>query len=645
MRNSTMESKKKLRWFSIIFFASTFIALWLEMVPRFRRRSYALLPIAIILIIYNLVNMFGGWDRFRRVLVSFRGTCTCIIILIGMAACCIPINEIDHYLPPDRQPFQNYRWLLVSCYGILASFSLLNSLLLIDNQKLSGLIKRCSALWRLRQPYFLGLCVLWMFLITNLFSFTVFEHIPHIQDEIAQLFQAKIFLQGSLTAPLPPIPEFFSYHYDNIILKDRWYSQYPPGHPALLALGLFLGAPWIVNPLFAALSIIVLYKSAVLLYGEREARLSSLLFCISPFVLFMSSSYMNHVTTLFFIMLCGYSLLRVFLKGNVLWSMCAGFSLGMIGNIRPGDGFVFSIYYGMIFFVFSCSRRMFKPFIYFGAAAVVMFGVLLWYNYATNGNPFLFGFNVRWGPQHTLGFTKTPPIDRPVFTWGRAIVHALSNSISLNQNLFEWPLPSLLPSIIFFAPYLFKKTLKEYLLLCGLIAAPIFYFFFFFQDLCLGPRFYYPTVPFIVILTARFVFQIITKIIHNYSYHAQRVKQAFVMLFIFYVCFAGFLRMPKLYRFYSNGYWEIDNKLMKKVEALGIKNALIFQKAYGIKGNSLGAGFLHNSPSLNDSVVFARDLGERNKELAAFFPGRSYYLASRDEKDDVVIEQISFDKQ
>jgi len=77
---------------------------------------------------------------------------------------------------------------------------------------------------------------------------------------------------------------------------------------------------------------------------------------------------------------------------------------------------------------------------------------------------------------------------------------------------------------------------------------------------------------------------------------------------------------------------------MKKVQELGINNALIFQKSYGYKGNALGSGFLYNSPGLQDPVVFARDFGERNHELLPFFPGRSCYLAARDEKGNTMIE-------
>ena len=147
-----------------------------------------------------------------------------------------------------------------------------------------------------------------MFVAANFISWKVFDHIPHVSDEIAQLFQAKIFAHGMLTAPLPPIIDFFRYHYDNMIFTTRWYSQYPPGHPFFLMLGLLAKVPWLINPLFASLSVILLYKNALLYYGEKEAKLSVILFCVSPFVLFMSASFMNHVSTLFFLLLFLYTL-------------------------------------------------------------------------------------------------------------------------------------------------------------------------------------------------------------------------------------------------------------------------------------------------------------------------------------------------
>ena len=72
---------------------------------------------------------------------------------------------------------------------------------------------------------------------------------------------------------------------------------------------------------------------------------------------------------------------------------------------------------------------------------------------------------------------------------------------------------------------------------------------------------------------------------------------------------------------------------MRKVKEMGIDNALIFQKSYKYMDNDLGCGFLHNVPGLNSPVIFARDLGERNRELAAFFPDRRLYVASRTHRE------------
>ena len=277
----------------------------------------------------------------------------------------------------------------------------------------------------------------------------------------------------------------------------------------------------------------------------------------------------------------------------------------------------------------------------FVAAVFLMIALLLTYNYATNGDPLFLATKFAGEQEHTIGFSNSSIMDSPPHTPLRGVIHTLSNSIALNQNLFEWPFPSLIPLFIFWMPFIIKKSGKDYLLLCGLLAAPIFYFFYYYQDLCLGPRLYYICLPFILVLTARAFFHIIQGIAVLRHSSEMHIKNAFIALLFLSVVFAGVFRIPKLYRFYSDSFWYVDNKLMKKVQELGINNALIFQKSYGYKGNALGSGFLYNSPNLQDPVVFARDLGERNYDLIPFFPGRKYYLAARDETGNIIIEPFS----
>jgi len=86
-------------------------------------------------------------------------------------------------------------------------------------------------------------------------AYAVLEGIPHVSDEIAYLFQARIFLSGRLCLQPPSLPNLFQLQ--NIILDStHWCAKYPPGWPLILVPGVFMGAPALVNPILLALSII-----------------------------------------------------------------------------------------------------------------------------------------------------------------------------------------------------------------------------------------------------------------------------------------------------------------------------------------------------------------------------------------------------
>ncbi|MGH7542215.1 MAG: hypothetical protein ACRELC_14570, partial [Gemmatimonadota bacterium] len=89
----------------------------------------------------------------------------------------------------------------------------------------------------------IGLAVLAGILL--LVAFVAFARRPLLIDSMIQLFQAKMFAGGAASAPAPPLEAFFVAQH-MMIDEGRWYSQYPPGHPAALALGVWLGAPWLV---------------------------------------------------------------------------------------------------------------------------------------------------------------------------------------------------------------------------------------------------------------------------------------------------------------------------------------------------------------------------------------------------------------
>ena len=152
-----------------------------------------------------------------------------------------------------------------------------------------------DALWRggsrlvtrIPRRVFLGGVALFAFCAAAIFSVICFGRQPHNADEVAQLFHARILLSGRLSLPPDPNPEFFGM--DNMIERGRWYSQFPVGGPAILAIGVAMHAAWLLNPVLLALSILSLYGFTRRAYDEGTARASALLLALSPFALFVSA--------------------------------------------------------------------------------------------------------------------------------------------------------------------------------------------------------------------------------------------------------------------------------------------------------------------------------------------------------------------
>ena len=118
------------------------------------------------------------------------------------------------------------------------------------------------------------------------------EHVPRIHDDVAQLFQARLFAHGRLFASSPPVPQFFDMM--PMINDGKWYSQYPPGHPVMLMLGVLIHAPWLINPLLGALTVVVTYFLGKEVYDEPVARLGALLLAFSPYLALTSGQFINH---------------------------------------------------------------------------------------------------------------------------------------------------------------------------------------------------------------------------------------------------------------------------------------------------------------------------------------------------------------
>jgi hypothetical protein len=239
-------------------------------------------------------------------------------------------------------------------------------------------------------------------------SVDVLERLPHVQDSLTYLFQARTLASGELTAPAPPLAgpeETPHFRQEFLLARDgRWFGKYPPGYPAVLALGVAAGGHWLVKPLQAALTVPAIYALARQLYEPRARRntddgpqttdhgqstpnvgllrqttnhqppttnlntdplntdlLTTVLLSASPFFLVMSGSLMAHPAELFWTTLFMLAWSRALRRGRARWALLAGAALGLLFLTRQITAVVVGLSFGGGLLAVALWRRRFSP--------------------------------------------------------------------------------------------------------------------------------------------------------------------------------------------------------------------------------------------------------------------------------------------
>ena len=113
------------------------------------------------------------------------------------------------------------------------------------------------------------------------------------------------------------------------------FGKYTPGWPLLLAIGVALGQPWLVNALLAALAVALTYRLGREIYDPATGLVAALLTAISPTFLLLSGSLMSHTASLFWGVLLIYALWRLTRHVQARWALLGGIALGMLIITRP----------------------------------------------------------------------------------------------------------------------------------------------------------------------------------------------------------------------------------------------------------------------------------------------------------------------
>jgi hypothetical protein len=345
-----------------------------------------------------------------------------------------------------------------------------------------------------------AICLLGIF-----FSWHLFGLQPLTIDELSLEWQGRLLAGGRLFARAEDQPEFFSTT-QTVIVGDRWFTHFPFGPAAVLSLGVAAGAPWLVNPILAAVGALIVYRYLAAVTSEREARAVSLLFAMSPFVLFMAATQLDHLPALVAIWLAIAALprwVRSPTSGQASRSAAiVGLGLGIAATVRPYDALLCAVAIGL--FQLREVRRnhaLAGSFVAQIVAGCIPVALLLATNAATTGDPLVFAYDALNGHAHRPGFHLDPMGE--LHTPRRGVFNVSAYLLRLDATLLGWPVPALLLVVIALAWQRRADAWDE--LALGLVGALLVgYWYFWGEGRALGPRFLFTGAPIFLLWVSRF---------------------------------------------------------------------------------------------------------------------------------------------
>lgn len=440
---------------------------------------------------------------------------------------------------------------------------------------------------------------------------------PLTPEESASVFQSKIFCRGRLAAPAPPTEADLAHAFfrsrSEVVRFGRWFSVAPPLHPALLCWGRLAGWAKLFPVVAAAVTLVAVYFIGRRALGLFGGAIAAVLAAASPAFVLTQASYVPGATFVCFLALAAWACLALVDKPSPRAALGLGAAAGAAFLVSAYSTLYLALPLGWYLWRRTRGRRGgWAWWLVAGAAPFV--AAWAFYNWRQTGNFFL------------------PPrffADVPLFgfgddyTFGAALSTTARGLVALSTGAFGWPLLCLVPAVwrLFWKPRPddFEKALYAAAVLTVVAQLPLRD-----AEAGYGTGRFYPVWFCLTFITAQFFVILTHKAQRRFKASGEGLA-AFALAALIAVNLAAYL--PRAVSHYAGRARVAPSSWTNSTVRRGLEAAISGKAVVIIKPRDVCTSSLPGSPFLDDRVVFARDNGKRNSELAATFPGRNFYLA------------------
>ena len=528
-----------------------------------------------------------------------------------------------------------YRYIEVIPRGPLdkvVQFILLVSAAVCFALHISGRIDRDLVQWtlgKIRKPSterFLGLLLVILAVFSIWMAYGPLEGIPKGGDEAAYYFQSKIYSTGHLAAPAPDVDNPMAYfpfrHF--IFRNNMWFIVYTPFHSMLMAPFTAAGAAPFLGPLEGLLSLLGIFLLIRLWTGETMARISVILLLLSPFFLFMTTTFMAHNTNMMLITWSLYLISRRAKGASVVYGLAGGFLIGLAFATKPYPVLVWLFFIPLAVIV-GCRDRWFSILAPAAAAAAIPFALFLLSNSYYTGNPLHAGYDLVRGGK-LIGFGPDKAWFPEYGDYAHSPVRGLFNvarQIGVGSTiLFGWPFLSLFPMLLALGRA--RKDRRVLFLYVPLVLIMLLMFLHYCPAIDYGPRHYFTFLPVILLLSVIGLREVV-----RYARRRRGIEGSNVVAIFIFCLFliTLFVYLPEGIELRSGPWQTIDSRPRITASSTVETPSIVFMQAGQHGYPNISSGMNFNSPFLDNEIIYcAHQTPDEDILFMQAYPGRNPYL-------------------